>query len=70
MRLILIDSTGLGVLTRQRKKQDLSVIVKFARYNVRSRVFREKQKLKGTGLTTKRNGLLNDAREKYGFNSV
>ena len=50
--------------------------MKFARYNVRGRVFREKRKLKGTGksitesLTTKRTGQLNDAREKYDFNNV
>ena len=52
------------------KKKARPIIVKFTRYNVRSRVFREKQKLKGTGLTTKRIGQLNDAREKYGFNNV
>ena len=50
--------------------------MKFAKYNVRGRVFREKRKLKSTGkritesLTTKRIGQLNDAREKYGFNNV
>ena len=50
--------------------------MKFPKYNVRGRVFREKRKLKGTGksitesLTTKRIGQLNDAREKYGFNNV
>ena len=43
---------------------------------MRGRVFREKQKLKGTGktiterLTTKRIGQLNDGRENYGFNNV
>ena len=50
--------------------------MKFAKYNVRGRVFREKRKLKGTGksitesLTTKRIGQLNYAREKYGCNNV
>ena len=50
--------------------------MKFAKYNVRGRVFRGKRKLKGTGksitesLTTKRIGQLNDAREKYVFNNV
>ena len=50
--------------------------MKFGRYNVRVRVFREKWKLKGTAksitesLTTKRIGQLNDARQKYGFNNV
>ena len=58
------------------KKKARPIIVKFARYNVRGRVFREKQKLKVTGktitksLTTKRIGHLNDAREKYGSNNV
>ena len=60
------------------KKKARPIIVKFARYNVRGRVFREKRKLKGTGktitesLTTKRIGQLNmvNAREKYGFNNV
>ena len=58
------------------KKKARPIIVKFARYNVRGRVFREKRQLKGTGkaitgnLTTKRIGQLNDGREKYGFNNV
>ena len=49
------------------KKKARPIIVKFARYNVRGRVFREKRKLKGTGktitesLTTKKIGQLNDA---------
>ena len=58
------------------KKKPRPIIVKFVRYNVRGRVFREKRKLKGTGktitesLTTKRIGQLNDAREKFGFHNV
>ena len=58
------------------KKKARPIIVKFAKYNVRGRVFREKRNLKGTGksitesLTIKRIGQLNDAREKYGFNNV
>ena len=61
-------------MTRQKKARP--IIVKFARYNVRGRVFREKRNLKGTGktitesLTTKRIGQLNDGRENYGFNNV
>ena len=45
------------------------IIVKFARYNVRGRVFHVKWKLKGRGksitksLTTKRTDQLNDGRE-------
>ena len=58
------------------KKKARPIIAKLARYNVRGRVFCEKRKLRGTGksitesLTTKRIGLLNNAREKYGFNIV
>ena len=58
------------------KKKARPIIVKFARYNLRGSVFREKRKLKGTGksftesLPTKMIGQLNDAREKYGFNNV
>ena len=58
------------------KKKARPIIVKFARYNVRGKVFREKWNFKGTGksitesLTTKRIGKLNDAREKCGFNNV
>ena len=52
------------------KKKAKPIIVKFARDNVKDRVFRKKPKLKGTGksitesLTTKRISQLNDAREK------
>ena len=72
---IKIDEIDIGRPHRigrsdKTKKKARPIIVKFTRYNVRSRVFREKQKLKGTGLTTKRIGQLNDAREKYGFNNV
>ena len=51
----------IGRYDKARKKAR-PIIVKFARFNVRGRVFREKQKLKGTGisitesLTTKRIG--------------
>ena len=50
--------------------------MKFARQNVRGRVFREKRKLKGTGksitenITTKRIDQLSDARKILVFNSV
>ena len=53
------------------KKKARPIIVKFARYNIRGRVFREKRKSKGTGKSiTERTGHINDAREKYGFNNV
>ena len=68
-------SHGMGCYDKAKKKAR-PIIMKFARQNVRGRVFREKRKLKGTGksntksLTTKGTGELNDAREKYGFNYV
>ena len=71
----MIDPTGrLDIMTRQKKVRP--IIVKFARCNVRGRVFHEKWKSKGTAksiiesLTTKTTGQLNDVREKYGFKNV
>ena len=58
------------------KNKARPIIVKFAPYSVRGRVFHEKRKSKGTGksitesLTTKRIGHINDSREKYAFNNV
>ena len=58
------------------KEKARSVIVKFARYNVKGKMFHEKQELKATGksitesLTTKRIGQLKDAKEKYSFDNV
>ena len=52
------------------------IIAKFARYNVRASVYREKRKFKGTrivlteSLTKKRVGQLNAARDKFGKNNV
>ena len=72
---INIDRSHRIVINKAKKKAR-PIIVKFARHNVRGRVFREKWKLKGTGksitesLTTKRIGQLNDAREEYGSNDV
>ena len=56
-------------------KKERPITVKFARYKVRGRAFREKRKLQQpysslTSLTTKGIGQLNDARQKYGFNNV
>ena len=65
----------IGRYNKTRKKTR-PIIVKFVRYNVRGGMFREKQKLKGTGktitesLTTKRIGQLIDGREKCGFHNV
>ena len=52
------------------------IIAKFARYNVRAAVFRQKKKFKGTGfvitesLTKRRVAALNEARDKYGKTNV
>ena len=58
------------------KEKARSVRVKFARYNVKGKMFREKLESKGTGksiteiITTKRIGQIKDAREKYRFNNI
>ena len=67
----MIDPTALDVIimTRQKKKA-IPIIVKLARYYVWGRVFNGTGKSITESLTTKRIGLLNDAREKYGFNNV
>ena len=64
-----------------KKKSDSSskprpVIVKFARCNIREKVFKSKKKLKGKNisitesLTRYQMSVLNEAREKYGFKNV
>ena len=64
-----------------RKKKDSRskprpIIVKFARYNIREKVFKSKKKLKGKNisitenLTGYRMNVLNEAREKFGFKNV
>ena len=42
----MIDPIGLDAVT---KKKARPIIVKFARCDIRGRMFREKRKLKGTG---------------------
>ena len=52
------------------------IIVKFARYNTRNKVFRKKKQLKGSGvsitesLTARRNSQLKKAREEHEFKNV
>ena len=64
-----------------KKKRDSSsiprpVIVKFARYNVREKVFKSKKNLKAKNisitesLTGYRMTVLNEARQKFGFKNV
>ena len=57
-------------------KRQRPVIVKFARYNTRRKVFVNKKRLKNTGisitkrLTNHRMELLKKAKNKFGFNNV
>ena len=64
-----------------KKKRDSSsiprpVIVKFARYNIREKVFKSKKNLKAKNisitesLTEYRLSVINEAREKFGFKNV
>ena len=57
-------------------KQSRPIIIKFARYNIRNRVFKNKKKLKDTGiiitesLTQKRMQMLTKARNEFLFKNV
>ena len=57
-------------------KQSRSIIIKFARYNVRNRVFKNKKKLRDTAisitesLTRKRMQMLTKARNEFLFKNV
>ena len=57
-------------------KQSRPIIINFARYNIRNRVFKNKKKLKGTGvsitesLTQKRMQMLTKARNEFLFKNV
>ena len=57
-------------------KQSRPIIINFARYNIRYRVFKNKKKLKGTGvsitesLTQKRMQMLTKARNEFLFKNV
>ena len=58
------------------KKKEGPIIVKFARYNLRHNIFKNKKLLKGKGvsitenLTKYRMTKLNEAREAYGFKNL
>ena len=70
----------IGYIESEKKRDSSSkprpVIVKFAQYNTRQKVFKSKSKLKGKNisitenLTGYRMGVLNKAREKFGFKNV
>ena len=57
-------------------KQSRPIIIKFARYNIRNRVLKNKKKLKDTGvnitesLTQKRMQMLTKARDEFLFKNV
>ena len=57
-------------------KQSRSIIIKFARYNIRNRVFKNKKKLRDTAisitesLTRKRMQMLTKARSEFLFKNV
>ena len=59
-----------------KKIKSRPIIIKFARYDVRSAVYKNKKKLKGKSflimesLTAKRVGLLKEAQGKYGVRNV
>ena len=58
------------------KKKERPIIVKFARYNLRHNVFKNKKLLKGKGVSITESLIkdhmakLNEARETYGFRNV
>ena len=76
--VLLADSDRAHRIGKKRasSSKPRPVIVKFARYNTRQKVFKSKRKLKGKNisitenLTGYRMGVLNKAREKFGFKNV
>ena len=69
-------SHRLGKRKSSKNAKPRPVIVKFVRYNTRNRIYRNKKKVKGTGisvtesLTAKRINMLEKAREEHTFNNV
>ena len=69
-------SNRLGNSKSSKNTKPRPIIVKFVRYNTRNRIYRNKEKLKGTGisviesLTAKRINMLEKAREEHTFNNV
>ena len=57
-------------------KKDGAIIIAFARYNIRKKIFMNKRKFKGTNISVTKNltflrmAKLKDARDKYEFNNV
>ena len=75
-RKVLNEDVLLVDLDRTHRVKPRPVIAKFARYNIREKVFKSKIKLKGKNicitenLTGYRMSVLNEAREKFGFKNV
>ena len=76
-KLTDIDTDRSHRIGRLKKgKQSRPIIIKFARYNIRNRVFKNKKKLKDTGisitesLTQKRMQMLTKAKNKFLFKNV
>ena len=69
-------SHRLGNSKSSKNTKPRPIIVKFVRYNTRNRIYRNKEKLKGTGisviesLTAKRINMLEKGREEHTFNNV
>ena len=76
--VLLTDLDGAHRIGKKRvsSSKPRPVIVKFARYNTRQKVFKSKRKLKGKNISITENltgyriGVLNKAREKFGFKNV
>ena len=69
-------SHRLGNSKSLKNAKPCPITVKFVRYNTRNRIYRNKEMLKGTGiseiesLTAKRINMLEKAREQHTFNNV
>ena len=74
--LVDLDRTHRIGKKRHSNSKPRPVIVKFSRYNIREKVFKSKEKLRGKNisitenLTGYRMSILNEAREKFGFKNV
>ena len=73
------DIDGLHRLGKPKTSKDAKprpIIVKFVKHNTRNKIYRNKKKLKGTGisvkesLTVKRIKMLEKARKEHTFNNV
>ena len=72
----IVRSHRLGKPKFSKNAKPRPLIKKFARYNTRNRICRNKKKLKGTGIsvtesfTTKRINMVGKAREEHSFSNV